>query len=152
MAVEQFEKSNGDGTAPVRPKAHLDSAQTVPGLAWFLLRVLQLQIQKTTHTCYYWWRYRRSGTGCSLFTPRNSYLYERDSGFEAVSGLWPHFATRVKQLRIGYFLIKEGVISTRHLVHTTDGKWSEWGMRKDATEVKSLPSAPMCISHGSLCA
>jgi hypothetical protein len=25
MAVEQFEKSNGDGTAPVRPKAHLDS-------------------------------------------------------------------------------------------------------------------------------
>jgi hypothetical protein len=25
MAVEQFEKSNGEGTAPIRPKAHLDS-------------------------------------------------------------------------------------------------------------------------------
>jgi hypothetical protein len=23
MAVEQFEKSNGEGTAPIRPKAHL---------------------------------------------------------------------------------------------------------------------------------
>jgi hypothetical protein len=37
---------------------------------------------------------------------------------------------RVKQLRIGYFSLEEGVISTRHLVHTTDGKVIEWGMRK----------------------
>jgi hypothetical protein len=56
---------------------------------------------------------------------------------------------RVKQLRIGYFLIRRDF--TRHLVHTTDGKViGEWGMRKwMQTEVKSL-SAPMCISHGSL--
>jgi hypothetical protein len=32
---------------------------------------------------------------------------------------------------LGVFSLEEGVISTRHLVHTTDGKViGEWGMRK----------------------
>jgi hypothetical protein len=31
MAVEQFEKSNGEGTAPIRPKAHLDSCLNCSG-------------------------------------------------------------------------------------------------------------------------
>jgi hypothetical protein len=44
------------------------------------------------------------------------------------------------------------VVSTRHLVHTTDGNViGEWGMRKwMQSDAKRLPSAPIYILHDSL--
>jgi hypothetical protein len=39
-AVEQFEKSNGESPAPVRPKAHLDSCSNCSGSGLILLQVL----------------------------------------------------------------------------------------------------------------
>lgn len=60
-------------------------------------------------------------------------LYERDSGFAARSqgyGLTLQQASKAVQ-GLGITSLKEGVISTRHLVHTTDGKViGEWGVRK----------------------
>jgi 2-polyprenyl-6-methoxyphenol hydroxylase-like FAD-dependent oxidoreductase len=60
-------------------------------------------------------------------------LYERDSGFDARSqgyGLTLQQASRAIE-GLGVFSLDEGVISTRHVVHTTDGKViAEWGVRK----------------------
>jgi salicylate hydroxylase len=60
-------------------------------------------------------------------------LYERDSGFEARAqgyGLTLQQATRaIKEL--GIAALADGVISTRHVVHTSAGKIiGEWGLRK----------------------
>jgi salicylate hydroxylase len=60
-------------------------------------------------------------------------LYERDNNFEARSqgyGLTLQQASRAIE-GLGIFSLKDGVVSTRHLVHTTEGKViGEWGIRK----------------------
>lgn len=60
-------------------------------------------------------------------------LYERDNNFEARSqgyGLTLQQASKAIE-GFGIVSLDEGVISTRHLVHTTDGKViGEWGTRK----------------------
>jgi 2-polyprenyl-6-methoxyphenol hydroxylase-like FAD-dependent oxidoreductase len=49
-------------------------------------------------------------------------IYERDNGFEARSGYGLTLQQASKAIEgLGVFSL-EGVISTRHLVHTTDGK------------------------------
>ncbi len=60
-------------------------------------------------------------------------LYERDSGFEARSqgyGLTLQQASKAIE-GLGVLSLDEGVISTKHVVHSTDGKvLGEWGIRK----------------------
>jgi 2-polyprenyl-6-methoxyphenol hydroxylase-like FAD-dependent oxidoreductase len=60
-------------------------------------------------------------------------LYERDSGFNARSqgyGLTLQQASKAIE-GLGVFSLADGVVSTRHVVHTTDGKViGEWGIRK----------------------
>jgi len=60
-------------------------------------------------------------------------LYERDSSFDVRSqgyGLTLQQASKaIKELGLGS--LKDGIYSTRHVVHTTEGKViGEWGMRK----------------------
>ncbi|WP_233897292.1 FAD-dependent oxidoreductase [Tenacibaculum piscium] len=60
-------------------------------------------------------------------------LYERDYNFDARSqgyGLTLQQASKAME-SFGIFKLKKGVISTKHIVHTSDGKIiGEWGMRK----------------------
>lgn len=60
-------------------------------------------------------------------------LYERDNNFNERSqgyGLTLQQASKA-MASFGISILKKGVISTRHLVHTTEGKViGEWGMRK----------------------
>ena len=60
-------------------------------------------------------------------------LYERDSGFEARSqgyGLTLQQASKAIE-GLGIFSLDNGLISTRHVVHNTQGKIiGEWGIRK----------------------
>jgi salicylate hydroxylase len=60
-------------------------------------------------------------------------LYERDTCFEARSqgyGLTLQQANKAIA-SLGILALKEGVVSTKHIVHTTDGEViGEWGMRK----------------------
>jgi 2-polyprenyl-6-methoxyphenol hydroxylase-like FAD-dependent oxidoreductase len=70
-------------------------------------------------------------------------LYERDENFEARSqgyGLTLQQASKAIE-GFGIFSLEHGIASTRHLVHTTDGKViGEWGMRKWLqTEPKKTP-------------
>lgn len=60
-------------------------------------------------------------------------LYERDSDFSARSqgyGLTLQQASKAME-GFGIFSLDKGLVSTRHVVHSTDGKiLGEWGMRK----------------------
>lgn len=60
-------------------------------------------------------------------------LYERDSGFDARSqgyGLTLQQASKAIQ-GLGISSLSKGIVSTRHVVHKTDGKIiGEWGVRK----------------------
>jgi 2-polyprenyl-6-methoxyphenol hydroxylase-like FAD-dependent oxidoreductase len=67
-------------------------------------------------------------------------LYERDTGFDARAqgyGLTLQQASNAIK-GLGLFSLKEGIKSTRHVVHTTDGKEIiEWGMRTHSNTKKS---------------
>lgn len=70
-------------------------------------------------------------------------LYERDTSFDERS---QGYGLTLQQARkaiegLGIFSLVKGVVSTRHVVHTTDGKIiGEWGMRKwTPTDVKKSP-------------
>ena len=134
-AVEQFEKSNSEGTAPIRPKAHLDSCLRCSGSG--LVPAASPPIADTEN--YPHVGIIGGGIGgvalavACLHRGIPFTLYERDSGFEARSqgyGLTLQQASKAIE-GLGIFSLEEGVVSTRHLVHTTDGNTiGEWGMRK----------------------
>lgn len=70
-------------------------------------------------------------------------LYERDANFNARSqgyGLTLQQASKAME-GFGISSLQEGIVSTKHLVHTPDGKViGEWGMRKWlSAEVKHIP-------------
>ncbi len=68
-------------------------------------------------------------------------LYERDSNVDARAqgyGLTLQQASKAMR-EFGLFSLKEGIYSTRHVVHTTDGKEIvEWGMRTHEN-IKKFP-------------
>ena len=82
-------------------------------------------------------------------------LYERDTNFEARS---QGYGLTLQQARksikgFGLFKLDQGVVSSRHVVHTTDGKViGEWGMRKwmPAKEVSALKPSNIHIARQSL--
>lgn len=134
IAYEQFAKTN-EGTAPVRPKAHLDSCVSCSGSGL---------LEAPTHPIADNENYPHvaiigAGIGgvalavACLHRGIPFTIYERDSGFDARSqgyGLTLQQASKAIE-GLGVFSLEDGVVSTRHLVHTTEGKViGEWGNRK----------------------
>jgi 2-polyprenyl-6-methoxyphenol hydroxylase-like FAD-dependent oxidoreductase len=134
-AVDQFEKTNGEGTAPVRPKAHLLSCSSCSGSG--LIPAANYPIadkENYPHVAIIGGGI--GGTALAVACLHRGIpfiLYERDNNFEARSqgyGLTLQQASKAIE-GLGIFSLQEGVISTRHLVHTTEGKViGEWGVRK----------------------
>lgn len=134
-AVDQFEKSNSEETLPVRPKGHLHTCLNCHGSG--LLPSASPPIADTEN--YPHVAIIGGGIGgvalavACLHRGIPFTLYERDSNFEARSqgyGLTLQQASKAIE-GFGVFSLEEGVISTRHLVHTTEGKViGEWGVRK----------------------
>jgi 2-polyprenyl-6-methoxyphenol hydroxylase-like FAD-dependent oxidoreductase len=133
-ALDQFEKTN-EGTAPIRPKAHLNSCLKCSGSG--LLSSPSPPIadkENFPHVAII-----GAGIGgvalavACLHRGIPFTLFERDTNFEARSqgyGLTLQQASKAIA-GLGLFSLEEGVISTRHLVHTTEGKViGEWGVRK----------------------
>lgn len=133
--LDQFEKTNGQGTAPVRPKGHLYSCLNCSGSGL---------IHSASHPIVDKENYPHiaiigGGIGgvamavACLHRGIPFTLYERDNSFDARSqgyGLTLQQASKAIE-GLGIFSLKEGVVSTRHVVHTTEGKViGEWGMRK----------------------
>jgi 2-polyprenyl-6-methoxyphenol hydroxylase-like FAD-dependent oxidoreductase len=134
IACDEFEKTNREGIAPIRPKGHPYLCLNCNGLG-----ILPSNSQPIDDTNYPHVAIIGGGIGgvalavACLHRGIPFTLYERDSNFEARSqgyGLTLQQATKAIE-RLGITSLKEGVISTRHVVHTTAGKVvGEWGMRK----------------------
>lgn len=130
-----FEKSNGEGTEPVFPKGHLYTCLNCSGSG--LVRSAnppEVDNENYPHVAII-----GGGIGgvalavACLHRGIPFTLYERDNNFEARSqgyGLTLQQASKAIE-GLGIFSLKDGVVSTRHIVHTTDGKViGEWGIRK----------------------
>lgn len=142
---QQFEKNNGVGIAPVRPVGHLDTCPSCNGSGltasdnpviadkdrYPTLAIIGGGIGGVA-----------LGVAC-LHRGIPFTLYERDDSFEARSqgyGLTLQQASRAIE-GLGIESLIDGVVSTRHVVHTTEGKIiGEWGIRKwGATGADSSP-------------
>lgn len=133
-ALDQFEKTN-EGIAPIRPKAHLNPCLKCSGSG--LVHAVSPPVadkENFPHVAII-----GAGIGgvalavACLHRGIPFTLYERDNNFEARSqgyGLTLQQASKAID-GLGIFSLDDGVVSTRHLVHTTEGKViGEWGVRK----------------------
>ncbi|WP_281637270.1 FAD-dependent oxidoreductase [Flavobacterium marginilacus] len=133
-AVDQFEKTK-EGTFPVRPKGHLYPCLNCNGSG--LLPAASSPVPNKEN--YPHVAIIGGGIGgvalavACLHRGIPFTLFERDTHFEARSqgyGLTLQQASKAIE-GLGIFSLEEGVVSTRHLVHTTEGKViGEWGVRK----------------------
>ncbi len=133
--LEQFEKSNSQGPAPIRPKGHLDSCPTCNGLG--ILSAENFPVPDNTN--YPHLAIIGAGIGgvalavACLHRGIPFTLFERDNSFnDRAQGYGLTLQQASKAIEgLGIVALKDGVISTRHLVHTPEGKVvGEWGMRK----------------------
>lgn len=134
LALEQFEQSNGEGLAPVRPKGHLDSCTNCSG-SGLLPSANPTITDKENYPHVAIIGGGIGGTALAVACLHRGIpftLYERDSNFDARSqgyGLTLQQASKAIE-GLGIFSLEKGVTSTRHVVHTTDGKViGEWGFR-----------------------
>lgn len=133
--LEQFEKSNSQGPAPIRPKGHLDSCPNCSGTG--ILKSDNHPVAEETN--YPHLAIIGAGIGgialaiACLHRGIPFTLFERDNSFDDRAqgyGLTLQQASKAIE-GLGIVALKDGVISTRHLVHTPEGKVvGEWGMRK----------------------
>lgn len=133
--LEHFEKTNGEGTAPTRPMAHHYTCPDCSGSG--LISADAFQTPDTENLP----QVAIIGGGIGgvalavvcLHRGIPFTIYERDNSFNERSqgyGLTLQQASKVID-GFGISNLEQGVVSTRHLVHTTDGKVvAEWGMRK----------------------
>ena len=144
-ALAQFEKTNGEGTPPVRPKGHLSLCLSCGGSG--LIAADRPPVADTTN--YPQLAIIGGGIGgialavACLHRGIPFTLYERDSGFNTRAqgyGLTLQQASKAIE-GLGIFSLAEGVISTTHVVHTTEGKViGEWGVRKlQHSDAKTAP-------------
>jgi len=134
-ALSNFEKYNSEGTAPKVLKSHLNPCNNCTGTG-----IIASHFPPTRDTVNYpHVAIIGGGIGgvalavACLHRGIPFTIYERDRSFDDRAqgyGLTLQQASKAIE-GLGLFSLKEGVVSTRHLVHTTDGKViGEWGVRK----------------------
>lgn len=143
--LEQFSKVNNGGVAPVRPKGHLHTCANCEGIG-LLSSVIPPLADKENYPHVAIIGGGIGGVALAVACLHRGIpftLFERDSGFEARSqgyGLTLQQASRAIE-GLGIFSLTDGVVSTKHVVHSTEGKViGEWGIRKwGASESKTSP-------------
>ncbi|MDF1584457.1 MAG: FAD-dependent monooxygenase [Methyloprofundus sp.] len=133
--LDEFVKTKAQGATPIPPKGHLEVCSNCAGSG--LMPAASHPIADTEN--YPHVAIIGAGIGgvalavACLHRGIPFTLYERDSGFAARSqgyGLTLQQANKAIE-GLGVFSLKQGVTSTRHVVHTPEGKVvGEWGMRK----------------------
>jgi 2-polyprenyl-6-methoxyphenol hydroxylase-like FAD-dependent oxidoreductase len=134
-ALADFERMNAGGPPPIRPKGHLYDCLNCSGSG--LIRSTlppYIDIENYPHVAII-----GGGIGGVALAVACKHrgipftLYERDSHFGERSqgyGLTLQQASKAIE-GLGIFTLEHGIVSTRHVVHTTDGKEiGEWGIRK----------------------
>lgn len=145
QALDQFNKNEGRGTAPVQPKGHLYSCLNCAG-SGLVLSIISPTADKENfpHVAIIGGGIGGIALAVACLHRKIPFtLFERDSSFDDRSqgyGLTLQQASKAIE-GFGIFSLEAGVISTRHLVHTTEGKViGEWGMRKwMQSEAKTSP-------------
>ena len=143
--LEQYESSNRTSSIPVRPKGQLYACVNCEGSGLIAAENFPIVDEENyPHIAIV-----GGGIGgvalavACLHRGIPFILFERDDSFAARSqgyGLTLQQASKaVKSL--GISKLKEGIVSTRHIVHNTKGKiLGEWGMRKwGRSDKKSTP-------------
>ncbi|RVU86359.1 FAD-dependent monooxygenase [Leucothrix sargassi] len=155
-ALEAFERQGSVGEPPVRPVGHLDACADCAGSG--LLAAERFHEPDTEH--YPHVAIIGGGIGgvalavALLHRGIPFTLYERDESFNARAqgyGLTLQQASKAIH-GLGIFQLEKGVVSTRHVVHDTEGKLlGEWGIRKwlqtDAPEQPNVNSAKRSNVH-----
>ncbi|MDW5289634.1 NAD(P)/FAD-dependent oxidoreductase [Formosa sp. PL04] len=142
-SLDTFERTKAQGLSPIRPKGTLYSCLNCKGSGLIPSKFHPIaDNEQYPHVAIIGGGIGgvALAVGC-LHRGIPFTLYERDRGFKARSqgyGLTLQQASKAIE-GFGILSLDEGVISTRHVVHTTDGKViGEWGMRKWLqTETKS---------------
>lgn len=134
-ALSLFEKTNGEGSAPVRPKAHQYPCTKCGGSGLVAADAHPApDLERYPHVAII-----GAGLGgvalavACLHRGIPFTLYERDANFSArAQGYGLTLQQASKALKgFGISSLTDGVISSRHVVHTTDGKIiGQWGQRK----------------------
>ena len=130
-----FEKENIDAPPPARPKGHLYDCLNCDGSGLVESSNRPLADKETyPHVAIIGGGI--GGVALAVACLHRSIpftLYERDSGFDVRSqgyGLTLQQASKAIA-GLGILSLEQGVISTKHVVHKTDGKViGEWGIRK----------------------
>lgn len=135
IALAEFEKSNGEEPRPIPPEAQPYTCLLCSGSG--LIAAENYPIPDTES--YPHVAIIGGGIGgvalavACLHRAIPFTLYERDKDFDTRSqgyGLTLQQASKAIEA-FGVFSLEKGIISTRHLVHTPEGKViGEWGMRK----------------------
>ncbi|ATX76439.1 FAD-dependent oxidoreductase [Reinekea forsetii] len=158
--LAQFQTAPHAGTAPVRPKGHLDACQNCSG-SGLIQGASQATLDRTPdYQNYPYLAIVGAGIGgvalavACLHRRIPFTLFERDSGFAARSqgyGLTLQQASRAIE-GLGIVSLEEGVVSTRHVVHTPDGTViADWGIRDlAATALKSSTRTNVHIARQAL--
>lgn len=135
MALDQFEKTKDKRTPPIRPKGHLHSCLNCCG-SGLMPSACPPVADKENYPHVAIIGGGIGGVALAVACLHRGIpftLYERDSNFDARSqgyGLTLQQASKAIEA-LGIFSLEVGVISTRHVVHTTEGKViGEWGIRK----------------------
>lgn len=141
-AIDEFEKTKDEGKVSVRPKITQYLCDNCSGSG--LIPAVSNPIADTKN--YPHVAIIGAGIGgvalavACLHRGIPFTLYERDNSFDARSqgyGLTLQQASNAIK-GLGLFSLKDGINSTRHVVHTTDGKEIiEWGMRSHSNTKKS---------------
>lgn len=145
VELDAFEKTRNEGAAPARPNGHLITCAHCSGSGLVASDNPPLA-DKVNYPHVAIIGGGIGGVALAVACLHRSIpftLYERDGSFDARSqgyGLTLQQASKAIE-GLGIFSLKEGLVSTRHVVHTTDGKViGDWGFRKRlAADVKRSP-------------
>ncbi len=145
MELDQFKKTNCEGTAPVRPKGQLDTCSNCKGSGLISSSNHPLaDKEKYPHVAIIGGGIAGIALAVACLQRGIPFtLYERDCSFDTRSqGYGLTLQQGSKALAgLGILSLEAGVTSTKHLVHTTEGKViGEWGIRKwGRSEIKAAP-------------
>ena len=157
IALDKFEKKKGEGTAPVRPMGHLYACLNCAG-SGLIPSINPPLADKENYPHIAIIGGGIGGVALAVACLHRSIpftLYERDSDFDARFqgyGLTLQQASKAIE-GLGIFFLEKGVVSTRHVVHTTGGEViGEWGMRKwmNSDEKTTAKRTNIHISRQSL--
>ena len=157
MELDLFEKTGSKGTAPLCPKGHQSPCSNCNASGLTPAAEYPLADKENfPHIAIVGGGIGGMALAVACLHRKIPFtLYERDSSFDSRSNGYgltlQQASSAIKGL--GIFDLKEGVVSTRHVMHSIDGNViGEWGMRKwmDLNEEKPVKKTNIHIARQAL--